>query len=120
VETYGVYLQPAYRSRSAYVKNRSALFASIVMLTSIALLTATTSVLAGKKTPPKPEEFLVIKMSDVLITTVQQDGTTQRFDLSGRLHLGSQLVMDTDGKAPEFSLHANLMDAFALSTDGDQ
>jgi hypothetical protein len=87
------------------------------VLGSAALLTVTSSALAGKKPPPKPD-YLVIKMEEVIVTSVQQDGSTQRFDLSGRLHLESQVFMSTEGTATEFDLHANLMDAFASSLDG--
>jgi hypothetical protein len=96
---------------------RSILLA-FVLLSGGALLATATSALADKKPAPKPKEYLVIKMDEVIISSRQQDGTTQWFDLSGRLHLGSQLVMDADGKATQFSLRANLMDAFAFSTDG--
>jgi hypothetical protein len=95
---------------------------SVLLLSCAALLPAGIAV-AEKKPPPKPKptDFLVITMENVIITSTNQDGSTETFELDGRLHLATRVTLNAEGDATEFRLHANLMDAFGTSQlDGER
>jgi hypothetical protein len=94
--------------------------AAVVLSCAALLATGAGIAAADKKAPPrpKPHDYLVITMTDVIVTSIHQDGSTEDFDVDGRLHLGSQVILNSDGEATEFRLHANLMDAFGTSTLG--
>ena len=82
------------------------------------LLLASTGIASADKKPlpkPQPKEHLVITIEDVIITSTHVDGSTERFDLDGRLHLASQVILNSQGEATEFRLHANLMNASGTS-----
>jgi hypothetical protein len=95
---------------------------SVVLSCGALLATGAGIAAADKKPPPRPEprDYLVLTMSDVIVTSIHEDGSSEDFDLDGRLHLGSQVILNSEGEATEFRLHANLMNAFGTPTLGGQ
>ena len=95
---------------------------AIVLSCAAFLLAGATSAYADKKPPPKPQPtgYLIITMSDVVITSLHQDGSTETFELDGRLHLSSKVILNSEDEATEFRLHANLMNALGTSVLDDE